>query len=62
MNENKDVDIDGIVMEFDHSFWKEDTEDRVKLLESNIVNCCLKITMTNLCKIGPKMRVMFQRT
>ena len=39
-----------------HTFWKENTEDRVKLLESTILNCCLEITMANLCKIGLKMR------
>ena len=26
------------------AFWKENIEDRVKLLESNILNGCLKIT------------------
>ena len=34
-----------------HAFWKENIEDLVKLLESNILNCCLKITMADLCKI-----------
>ena len=34
-----------------HTFWKENTEDRVKLLESKVFNCCLKITMADLCKI-----------
>ena len=24
-----------------HAFWKESIEDRVKLLESNVLNCCL---------------------
>ena len=24
-----------------HVFWKENIEDLVKLLESNILNCCL---------------------
>ena len=38
------------------AFWKENIEDRVKLLESNILNGCLKITMADLHKIGPKMR------
>ena len=39
-------------------FWKENIEDRVKLCESNILNCCLrlKITTTDLRKIGLKMR------
>ena len=39
-----------------HAFWKENIEDRVKLLESNVLNCCLKITMADLRKIGLKMR------
>ena len=34
------------------AFWKENIEDRVKLLESNILNCCPKITMADLHKIG----------
>ena len=34
-----------------HVFWKERIEDRVKLLESNILNCCIKETMANLLKI-----------
>ena len=25
-----------------HTFWKESIEDRVKLLELNILNCCLE--------------------
>ena len=39
-----------------HAFWKENIEDRVKLLESNVLNCCLKITTADLRKIGLKMR------
>ena len=39
-----------------HSFWKENIEERVKLLESKVFNCCLKITTADLCKIGVKMR------
>ena len=39
-----------------HAFWKENIEDRVKLLESNVLNCCLKITTADLHKIGLKMR------
>ena len=38
-----------------HTFWKENTEDRVKLLGSIVLNCYLKITMANLCKLGLKM-------
>ena len=39
-----------------HTFWKENTEDTVKLLEWKVFNFCLKITMADLCKIGVKMR------
>ena len=39
-----------------HVFWKEDIEDRVNLLESIILNCCVKVTTANLCKMGLKMR------
>ena len=40
-----------------HACWKENIEDRVKLLESNVLNnCCLKITMADLGKIGLEMR------
>ena len=39
-----------------HSFWTENVEDRVKLLESNVLNCSLKITTADLSKIGLKMR------
>ena len=38
------------------AFWKENIEDRVKLLGSNVLNCCLKITTADLGKIGLKMR------
>ena len=38
-----------------HGFRKESIEDRVELLESDVLNC-LKITMADLCKIGLKMR------
>ena len=38
-----------------HTFSKENIEDRVKLLGSNILNCYLKITTANLSKIGLKM-------
>ena len=31
-----------------HAFWKENIEDKVKLLGSNVLNCCLKITTANL--------------
>ena len=40
-----------------HAFWKENIEDSVKLLESNVLNCCIKMTKANLCKIiGLEMR------
>ena len=39
-----------------HAFWKENIEDRRKLLESIILNCHEKVTMTDLCNIGLKMR------
>ena len=39
-----------------HTFWKESIEDRAKLLESNVLNCCLKITTADLHKIGLQMR------
>ena len=39
-----------------HGFRKESIEDRVELLESDVLNCCLKITMADLYKIGLKMR------
>ena len=46
----------------DHAFWKENIEDRVKLLGSDI-SCCLKITTVDLRKIGLKNeRMTFQRT
>ena len=46
-----------------HTFWKENVEDRVKLLESTVLNYCVKETTADLCKIGLKIRVMtFQRT
>ena len=39
-----------------HTFWKENIEDRVKLLPSTFLNYCVKITMADLRKIGLKMR------
>ena len=35
-----------------HTFWKENIEDRVKLLESNVLCYYFKITMANLGKVG----------
>ena len=32
-------------------FGKKNIEDRVKLLGSNILNCCLKITTADLCDV-----------
>ena len=40
----------------DHAFWKENIKDRVKLLESIVANCCVKVTTADFCKIGLKMR------
>ena len=39
-----------------HAFWKENVEDMVNLLESIVLNCCVKVTMVNLCKMGLKVR------
>ena len=39
-----------------HAFWKKNIEDLVGLLESIILDCCLKITMADLHTIGLKMR------
>ena len=39
-----------------HAFWKESIEDTVKLLESIVLNCCVKVTMADLRKIGLKMK------
>ena len=39
-----------------HPLWKGNIEDRVKLLESNVLNYCLKITRADLRKIDHKMR------
>ena len=39
-----------------HAFWKENIADSVKLLRSNVWNCCLKITTTDLRIIGLRMR------
>ena len=38
-----------------HTLWKESVEDRVKLLESNILNCCVMV-MVELRKIACIMR------
>ena len=43
-----------------HTLWKESVEDRVKLLESNVLNCCLKI-MADLRKIGRKSSKISQQ-
>ena len=39
-----------------HAFWKENIEDRVILLESIILNCCVKATMADLHKEGLRMK------
>ena len=35
---------------------KESIDDRIKLLESNVLNCCVKRITADLRKIGLKMR------
>ena len=35
-----------------HAFWKENIEDRVKLLESNVLNKIVVLTMADLRKIS----------
>ena len=35
-----------------HPLWRENTEDRVRLLESNVQNSCRKITTADLRKTG----------
>ena len=39
-----------------HAFWKENIQDQVKLLESIVLNCCVKATTADLRRIGFKMR------
>ena len=39
-----------------HVFWTENVEDRVKLLELNVLTCCLQITTADLHNLGLKMR------
>ena len=39
-----------------HAFWKENIEDRVKLLESIVLNCCVNVTTADLRKTGLKIR------
>ena len=34
-----------------HTFWKENIEDRVKILESIVLNCYVKVTKADLRKI-----------
>ena len=38
------------------TFWKENIADKVKLLESIILNYCVKVTTVDLRKIGLKIR------
>ena len=44
-----------------YAFWKENIEDTVNLLESIVLNCCVKVTMVNLCKMGLKVRELHLR-
>ena len=39
-----------------HAFWKENIEGRVKLLESNYLNSCVKVTTAYLRRKGLKMK------
>ena len=39
-----------------YTAFLENIEDRLKLFEVNVLNCCLKMTMANLRKIGLKVR------
>ena len=39
-----------------NALWKEDIEDRVKLLESITLNCCVKVKMADFRQIGLKMK------
>jgi len=41
-----------------HALWKENIEDSAKLFESNVLNCCIKMTKADLHKIhvGLEMR------
>ena len=53
---SKSTEVYSAFLFMGHTFWKKTIEDRVKLLESNVLNCCLKIKIANLHKIGLKMR------
>ena len=44
-----------------YAFRKENIEDTVNLLESIVLNCCVKVTMVNLCKMGLKVRELHFR-
>ena len=39
-----------------YTAFLENIEDRLKLFEVNVLNCCLKMTMADLRKIGLKVR------
>ena len=56
MNVWKSIKVYSEVSFMGHAFWKKNIEDGVKLLGSNILNCCLKITTADLRKRGLKMR------
>ena len=47
-----------------HAFCKENIEDRVKLLESIVLNCCVKVTRADCIKLirSKNEGMMFQRT
>ena len=53
MNILKSTKVNTAFLFVGHAFWKESNEDGVKLLESDVSNCCLKKPMADLHKIGP---------
>ena len=56
MNKWKRTSVYTALLFMGHAFWKENIEGRVKLLDSNVFNCCLWIITADLRKIGLKMR------
>ena len=56
MNTRKSTKVYAAFLFMGSPLWKENIEDRVKLLESNVLNSRLKITTADLRKIGRKMR------
>ena len=52
MNIRKSTKVSTAFLFMGHPLWKENTEDRVRLLESNVQNSCRKITTADLRKTG----------